>query len=178
MKSPLLILLLLIVIEGNSQLQKNEISFTSNEDAVTKSKSIKGLRKKSDLVIAYRRYTTWNFKEPFDVIVVKQDEVFKGYKFSLPNLLVERVENVDTLKSILKLFYDYDLFAMTKTDNWMETCNNSAPGCGDCEEYDFIIMTKDKVKRLYFYAPEMYVNYCPTVKANERVIGLINRLWK
>ncbi|HLL44604.1 MAG TPA: hypothetical protein VK369_15750, partial [Segetibacter sp.] len=123
-------------------------------------------------------YTTWNFFEPYNVIAVKGDHVFKGFKFLLPNSLVKRDENVDSLKSLFKAFHDYDLFSMTKTDNWEKTCNDSTPSCGDCNEYDFIIMTKDKVKRLYFYEPEMHLDYCPIVKENKRVIGLIKRLWR
>lgn len=164
-------------MEGKSQFKKPEIFFPSKEDTITKSQSLLTLRRNVDLVIAYRRYTTWNSMEPYNVIALNKN-VLKSFKFSLPDLLVLQVKNTDTLRSILKLFYDYELFAMTNTDKWMETCKNSVPSCGDCNEYDFVIMVKDKVKRLYFYAPEIYVSYCPIIKENERIISLINILWK
>ena len=161
-----------------TQLNKPIILFPSKEDTVSKAKSIKLLRQKAALVFAYRIYTTWDYTEPYTVIALMKDSSIVSYKFSLPNSLVRQNANSDSLKSKLGLVYSYDLFSMTETDNWEKTCNNHSPGCGDCEEYDFVIMTKEKVKRLYFYVPSLFVDYCESVKQNKRIIDFIKRLWK
>jgi hypothetical protein len=160
------------------QLNKPAILFPSKEDTVSKAQSIKLLRQKATLVFAYRTYSTWNNIEPYTIIALLKDSSIVSYTFSLPDILFKLNTNSDSLKSKLGLVYFYDLFSMTKTDDWQKTCNNHSPDCGDCEEYDFVIMTKEKVKRLYFYVPAMYVDYCESVKQNKRIIDFIKQLWK
>jgi hypothetical protein len=178
MKFLIAILILFSSTNAMTQLKKPTILFPSKEDTVSKSKSIKLLRQKANLIFAYRTYTTWDYAEPYTIIALMKDSSLASYKFSLPNKLVRLNTNSDSLKSKLDLVYTYDLFSMTKTGDWEKTCNNNSPGCGDCEEYDFVIMTKEKVKRLYFYVPAMYVDYCESVKQNKRIVDFIKRLWK
>jgi len=161
-----------------TQLNKPVILFPSKEDSFSKARSIKLLRQKAVLIFAYRTYTTWDYTKPYKIIALMKDSSVADYKFSLPNTLVRLNTNSDSLKSKLDLVYLYDLFAMTKTDDWEKTCNNDSPSCGDCEEYDFVIMTKEQIKRLYFYAPVVYVDYCESVRQNKRIVDFIKRLWQ
>lgn len=177
MKFFLVISQLLCYSITNAQLSKFDVSSLTIEDTLSKAKSICKLRHKAILVFAYRTYTTWNCSEPYNIIALMKDRSIKSFKFSLPNLLVSQISNPDSLKYTMRLVYSYDLFSMKTSDNWVETCESNSPSCGDCAEYDFVIMTKEKNKRLYFYAPTLYVGYCTSVNQNKRIIDFIKQLW-
>ncbi len=177
MKFYLVVIMLLSTSILRGQLHKYDILYPSKEDKISQAKRIMSLRRKAILLFAFRKYTSWSNTEPYTIIALMKDSSFRCYKLSMPNLRLSQNTNTDKLKYKLSLVYSYNLFSMRNTDNWQESCEIHSPSCGDCTEYDFVLMTKRKMKRLYFYEPTLYVNSCSLVNENKRIIDFIKELW-
>jgi hypothetical protein len=148
MKTTLILILILLAKVGVGQ-------FPADDSIISKSKSFLELRKKFDTVILYRSYSSWNYLEPYSIVAIGNNTKAAFYKFSLPNSLQKSQLNIDSLNSLVKIFSEFDLFGMKDTKNWMDSCINDVPMCGDCSEFEFVIATKNKFKALYFYEPWM-----------------------
>jgi hypothetical protein len=144
-------------------------------DKILQSAKLQAIRSKTDTVILYRRFTSWNCDEPYEVLAIHSGRI-SGYQFSLPDKLVKCNTAYDTLKRSVNLFYRYNILEIPG-GNWSDSCSEQAPGCGDCQEYAFILLTKTGARFLYFYEPEIYVQFCPYVNRNERILELIRTLW-
>ncbi len=173
------IIIIYILCCSTISAQKRDVNllYTTNDSFITKVKTIDILRKKSLFIFAYLKWSSWSSNETFSIISVDKNGCLNAYLLTSANELITQKISKDSLKRIIRAVYDANLFQMRLPSSWEQYCVDTTWIGGDGPQYEFLLLTKTKSKRISITSDYGYFKDCLKNREYERIQTLIKQLW-
>jgi hypothetical protein len=125
------------------------------------------LHNTNEYVLAFSISSPWR-RSGF-IILTKNPSGLAAYKYAtkVQPGLIQLYFPVDTLNLLWKSYIDNDIFQLKN----INTNNNCGNMIFDAHTYEYILLSKTRMKKLNFYAPEFFEENCSRVKEIKKVIA-------
>jgi hypothetical protein len=146
----------------------------------------------ADLIMAYRATSVWRLNDEYKLLCFKHGHWYKYWYDASSHFLSMALREKATNDSIGRMFYDKLLTndLLTIEDDSTYPCNGKDTVINgkkrivihqifDAPEYTIWIITQKQSRFLHFYAPDLYLQYCPTDNRKQflKIKDLFNKEW-
>lgn len=176
-----IIILLFILADLNVSAQRNHLEI-ENGKPYDKNEVIpvfNTLHEKYDFVFIFRIISPWH-RNTVCLILAKNSTEITAYKYGgrLQAGLTQLNLPLDTLNVLWQTYIDNDLLQIKNSNEVKDTCDKNRYWVTDGHSFEYMMLSKNRMKKLSYYMPEFFEQYCPGIVERQKVIvsaGILSR---